>query len=220
MPPVNPETGAYVRVMGDLKGPLGPGTVHLCIDMQRLFAPGGPWPTPWMERVLPIIVALVERSPHHTVFTRFITPRSAEDAPGMWRAYYRKWRVVTRDRTNAALLELVPELQKYVPPAAVLDKTVYSAFGTGVLHGLLRQRQIDTVIITGSETDVCVLSSALAAVDHGYRVVVVKNGVCSSSDASHDALIDLYTRRFDIQIELATSEEILEAWHPGRYIPD
>jgi hypothetical protein len=33
--------------MGKLKGVPGIGTVHLCIDMQRLFAPGGPWSTPW-----------------------------------------------------------------------------------------------------------------------------------------------------------------------------
>jgi len=30
------------------------GAVHLCIDMQNIFAPGGLWATPWMERVLPI----------------------------------------------------------------------------------------------------------------------------------------------------------------------
>ncbi len=27
---------------------------------RRLFAPGGPWATPWMERVLPIVVELCE----------------------------------------------------------------------------------------------------------------------------------------------------------------
>ena len=30
--------------------------VHLCVDMQRIFAKGGIWETPWMERVLPTIV--------------------------------------------------------------------------------------------------------------------------------------------------------------------
>jgi nicotinamidase-related amidase len=37
--------------------------VHLSIDMQNLFAPGGIWATPWMERVLPAIVAVAELNP-------------------------------------------------------------------------------------------------------------------------------------------------------------
>jgi nicotinamidase-related amidase len=59
---------------------------------------------------------------------------------------------------------------------------------------------------------VCVLSSILAAVDHGYRVIVAGDAVCSSSDESHDALIDLFNRRFDVQIESARAEQILELW--------
>jgi nicotinamidase-related amidase len=196
-----------------LKADLGPEAVHLCIDMQRLFAEGGPWATPWMERVLPAVATLVERAPARTVFTRFIPPQSADDALGMWRAYYRKWPNVTRQRVDATLLELVPALQKFEPPARVFDKGVYSAFATGELHPFLRQHSISTLVVTGSETDVCVLSTVLAAIDLGYRVVVVQDAVCSSCDASHDALIDLYNLRFDVQIELSTSDEILAQWH-------
>ena len=32
--------------------------IHLCIDMQNIFAKGGLWETPWMERVLPTIEAV------------------------------------------------------------------------------------------------------------------------------------------------------------------
>ena len=56
--------------MSALKAPIGAHAVHLCIDMQRLFTNEGPWPTPWMERVLPVVVAIVERAPARTVFTR------------------------------------------------------------------------------------------------------------------------------------------------------
>lgn len=34
--------------------------VHLCLDVQRLFGPDGPWPTPWLESMLPAIVRLAE----------------------------------------------------------------------------------------------------------------------------------------------------------------
>jgi nicotinamidase-related amidase len=45
--------------------PLTERSVHLCVDMQRIFWAEGPWPTPWMERVLPIAAALVSRHPEN-----------------------------------------------------------------------------------------------------------------------------------------------------------
>jgi nicotinamidase-related amidase len=198
--------------MGELKAPLGPTAIHLCIDMQRLFAPGGPWPTPWMERVLPNVIHLVERAPSRTVFTRFIPPRSPGDVPGMWQTYYRKWQDVTLDRLDTRLLDLMPALQNFMPPARAFNRMQYSAFANGQLHRLLRRRNIDTIIVTGSETDVCVLSSVLMAVDLGYRVIIARDGTCSSSDETHDALLSLYRRRFEVQIELSDVTEIVETW--------
>jgi nicotinamidase-related amidase len=53
---------------------IGDHAVHMCIDMQRLFSKEGPWPTPWLERVLPAVVGIVGHQPERTVFTWFITP--------------------------------------------------------------------------------------------------------------------------------------------------
>lgn len=64
--------------------------VHLCVDMQRIFARGGMWETPWMERVMPGIVATAELNPSRNVFTRFITPRSADERPGRWQQYFKR----------------------------------------------------------------------------------------------------------------------------------
>jgi nicotinamidase-related amidase len=52
----------------------------------------------------------------------------------------------------------------------------------------------------------------MGAVDHGFRVILVRDGVCSSSDEGHDALLKLYHRRFSEQIETASAEEILSEW--------
>jgi nicotinamidase-related amidase len=57
-----------------------------------------------------------------------------------------------------------------------------------------------------------VLSTILSAVDLGYRIIVVKDGLCSSADESHDALLALYARRFDLQVELTDSEVLLGLW--------
>jgi len=71
---------------------------------------------------------------------------------------------------------------------------------------------VDTVILTGPETDVCVLSSALGAVDHGFHVVIATDAVCSFSDAGNDALLDLFKQRFSQQIFTAETAQILEEW--------
>jgi nicotinamidase-related amidase len=195
--------------------PAGPDAVHLCVDMQNLFAPGAPWAAPWMERALPKIVRIAAHAPEHTVFTRFIPPARADEAEGMWRPYYRKWADVTLEKLDPGLLELVSALRGFVPPAAVVDRGVYSAFAGGALHDLLRRRKAQTLIVTGGETDVCVLSTVLSAIDLGYRVILAQGALCSSSDQGHDSVLDLCSQRFDIQIAVQSPEEIVSGWRPG-----
>jgi nicotinamidase-related amidase len=194
--------------------PLTRRTIHLCVDMQRLFSAEGPWPTPWMHRVLPIVTELASRHPERTVFTRFIPPMRAADMPGMWQRYYRRWKAATREQLDPALLELLPPLASLCPPATVIDKTRYSAFVERRLFQHLQSREADGLIVTGSETDVCVLATVLGAVDLGYRVIVVRDAVCSSSDEGHDALMTLYHQRYTEQIEVADAATIMERWEP------
>jgi nicotinamidase-related amidase len=187
-------------------------SVHLCIDMQGIFAAGGPWETPWMDRVLPVVIEIAERFPERTMFTRFMTPERPEDMPGMWQHYYRRWRNTTLEHVDKRLLDLLPALAEFVPPATVIDKTRYSAFTESQLQTQLCNRGADALIITGSETDVCVLATVLDAVDLGYRVILVRDAVCSSSDEGHDALMQVYHRRYAQQIETADAEAILSHW--------
>jgi nicotinamidase-related amidase len=193
-------------------GPLTARTVHLCVDMQNLFAEDTPWHTPWMPRVLPVVERLAARHPARTVFTRFIPPAEGEPMPGSWRRYYARWRALTRDRLDPRLLELLPSLAALAPPAAVIDKMVYSGFHGPALPRELERRGADSLVITGGETDVCVLATVLDAIDRGYRVVLVADALCSGSDRTHDALMTLYTERFSQQVELADHETVLACW--------
>jgi len=188
--------------------------VHLCVDMQRIFAKGGIWETPWMERVLPTIVDIVGRQPKRTVFTRFITPAAPEEAQGQWRPYFERWRAATRKGPGGSQLDLVPQLSRFVPPATVVDRATYSAFFRSPLGNLLLGKGIRTVIVSGAETDVCVLSTVLDAVNIGFRVVIVEDALCSSSDKGHDALMTMYRLRFSEQIDLITAEGLMEIWRP------
>jgi len=85
-------------------GPLTDRTVHLCIDMQNLFALDTPWHTPWMDRVLPVVARIAERHPARTVLTRFIPPERPDQMPGSWRRYYERWRDLTQERMDPGLM--------------------------------------------------------------------------------------------------------------------
>ena len=162
--------------------------------------------------MLPVVIKIAERFPERTIFTRFLTPQHPQDMPGTWRTYYEKWRQTTREHINPQLLELLPPLLHFVPPAVVIDKMRYSAFAEPQLLAHLRQRRADCLVVTGSETDVCVLATVIGAVDLGIRVVLVTNAICSSSDEGHDALLQVYSRRYSAQIETADAGAILSSW--------
>jgi nicotinamidase-related amidase len=84
---------------------------------------------------------------------------------------------------SSTQLEIASPLSRLIPPATVIDKPADSAFAESVLNAFLREKSVDTLIITGSETDVCVLATVLDAVDLGFRVIVVEDALCSSFGA-------------------------------------
>ena len=57
-------------------------------------------------------------------------------------------------------------------------------------------------------------STVLDAVDIGFRVVLIEDALCSSSDAGHEALMTMYRLRFTEQIDLVTAAELKEVWQP------
>ena len=193
-------------------GPIEVNSVHICVDMQMLFASGSLWQVPWFERTLPRIEEIAARHAATTIFTRFMPPARPADAVGMWRRYYERWRSVTLLEVDPRLVELAPELARHSPPAQIIDKAVYSPWTEGRLDAFLSRHPTTTLVITGVETDVCVLATVLGAVDRGFRTIIASDAVCSSADQTHDALMTLYSTRFSEQIELAPTEDILANW--------
>lgn len=197
-------------------GPIGPHCAHLCLDMQRLFAEQTDWHTPWLPRVLPLVQRLAEAHPSRTIFTRFIPPASPQEARGSWRRYYERWPNMTTGQLEPQMLDLVPELGRLVPPARIIDKSTYSPWHEPALQEQLEAWDIDTLIVTGTETDVCVLAAVLGAIDYGYRVIVPEDALCSSADHTHEALLTLYRQRYSQQIETTTTATLLDQWQVDR----
>ncbi len=186
-----------------------PQRAHLCIDMQRMFNEQTAWNVPWMANVSDQVEELAERFTAETVFTRFVPPRNASQMPGAWKTYYEKWKQMTLDHMPDELVDLVPRLQRFVPPARVFDKRTYSPWIDGRLHQALSRDGVDTLIITGGETDVCVLATVVGAIDLGYRIIIPRDAVCSGADTTHDSTLELLEKRFSMQVEVASTEELL-----------
>ena len=66
-----------------------------------------------------------------------------------------------------------------------IDKRHYSAFSGTDLDLRLRERKVDTVILTGVLTDICVLHTAIDAYNLGYQIEVVEPAVASLSEENH-----------------------------------
>jgi nicotinamidase-related amidase len=193
-------------------GPLGERCIHVCVDMQRMFAEQTEWHTPWMSRVTPVVRRIAETHAASTIFTRFIPVARPGDGFGTWKRYYEHWASMTIERLGGDLIGLVAELGDLAPPAEVVDKRVYSPWLGGQLQARLQARGADTLLVTGGETDVCVLATILGAVDRGYRIVIATDALCSSSDETHEASLRLYSNRYGQQVETATTDEILSSW--------
>ena len=183
--------------------------IHLCIDMQSMFAEDTPWHVPWMSGISSAVTEVSARHPERTIFTRFVPPASADDATGMWKDYYRKWDSMTLAQMDRRHVDVVPELARFVPPARTFDKTTYSPWADGRLHRILQSEAVGTLAITGGETDVCVLAAVLGAVDLGYEVKLLSDAVCSGADQTHDTTLRLLGDRFSVQVEVLTTEEFL-----------
>jgi nicotinamidase-related amidase len=187
-------------------------SIHLCVDMQNLFLPGSPWETPWIERVLPDVVRLVEAHPDRCIFTRFIPVEKVGQGKGQWKTYYERWPDMTLEALPPDAVNLAEPLQRFVPPARVIDKAVYSPWSSPALGEALRGQAVETIIVSGAETDICVLAAILGAVDRGYRIILAKDAVCSSTDATHDAILALFGRRYHQQVDMLSVDEILARW--------
>jgi len=84
--------------------------------------------------------------------------------------------------------DFIDELQPW-PGELVVDKPGYSAFERTELQEWLEERGIDTLILTGVTTEVCVSSTLRTAVDRGYRCITVRDACASSYADLHAAML-------------------------------
>jgi nicotinamidase-related amidase len=98
------------------------------------------------------------------------------------------------------------------------EKTAASAFFPGrcPLPSLLAERDINTVLISGTVTNVCCESSARDASTLGYRVIMVADANAARRDQEHNATLHTIYRSFgDVRSAADVIRMIESAAWPG-----
>lgn len=102
--------------------------------------------------------------------------------------------------------KVIKDLQPQ-PGDIELPKRTYSAFHETGLDLLLRQHGIDTVIITGQHTHICVRHTSADAFTKRYRIIVPEDAVESFTDEDHQGGLKYLTMCYGA--EIVKTEELL-----------
>lgn len=91
----------------------------------------------------------------------------------------------TRGSDGARILEELVE-----PSDLIVEKNTSSGFVGTDLEALLRERGVDTVIICGMQTQICVQTTAADAFHRGFNVIVPSDGVVSTRQEDQQRAIE------------------------------
>jgi ureidoacrylate peracid hydrolase len=188
-------------------------TALVVVDMQNVFcAPGAPVEVPMARAIVPNInrLAAATRAAGGTVVWVHMTVARRED----WAlALDNLMSPATAERVLAAIKpgsdgqKLWPDMAPE-PSDLTVNKNRYSAFlpTSSDIAKLLRGRGIDTVLITGTLTNVCCESSARDAAMMDFKTIMVSDGNAAITDEAHQATLTTFIQTFG---DVRTTDETI-----------
>jgi nicotinamidase-related amidase len=198
-------------------------TALVVVDMQNDFVRvGAPQEVPEARATIPIIRSLVDRFHalgRPVVFTRFVagpsetlmwawSPELEPPRRSCWPGVMRRYADIDDEREGPAVIdELAPG-----PGDLVVDKYGYGAFHGTPLHDMLRAHGVDTVVVVGTVTQICVDETVRGAFELGVRAVLVSDGVSSFDPELHHATLRNVAMKFG---RVMTSAELLDGLPRG-----
>jgi len=103
--------------------------------------------------------------------------------------------------------EIIAEL-KPIRGELVIDKNSSSPFNSTGIDQLLRNLGIETLIVTGMSTDMCVETTSRDAADRGYNVIILEDAVAAFAERHHEAALSGFARVFG---KIWNTEDVLKA---------
>ena len=98
--------------------------------------------------------------------------------------------------------ELAPE-----PGDPIIEKYCYGAFHGTPLAQTLQFLQVETLVVTGTVTQICVEETARQAFHHGYPTTMVADAVSSFAPDLHAATLKNFASKFGW---VATSADVID----------
>jgi ureidoacrylate peracid hydrolase len=178
------------------------------VDMQNAFMLPGVAHSlcPMAEKIVPNINRLAQtvRDTGGTVF--WIKTTFTEEALRNWSTYFE---MVSPQRVAKRIEALTADSEGHQlwsgldvrPDDPIVEKNRFSAFiqGSSDLAAVLRARGLDTILVTGTVTNVCCESTARDAMMLNFKTVMVTDGNAAATDEDHNAsLIAFYLTFGDI----------------------
>jgi nicotinamidase-related amidase len=110
---------------------------------------------------------------------------------------FEKWGTHTVEGTWGAdiIKELQPDKNDYI-----IKKWRYSAFYATPLDMLLRQLTVDTIVLTGVLTDVCIQHTAADAYFRGYKTIVPKQCTATITEERKQYALNFIAQMYDAEI--------------------
>lgn len=116
--------------------------------------------------------------------------------------------VCRRGSWGAEFYEVAP-----LPEEIIVNKHRYSAFINTRLDSVLRSQRIETLIMTGVSTNVCVESTARDGFMLDYQIVMVQDACASYSRAAHEMTLENMKGYFGVVASAADIEESWKMWN-------
>lgn len=131
-------------------------------------------------------------------FPVYLTTIAYDDAAREGGLWAKKVPWLLRFERGAPSVRLDERLGEH-PDDVLIEKPAPSSFHGTRLDALLRKDRIDTLVIAGCTTSVCVRATAVDAMQHGYRAIVAREAVGDFSPQVHEVhLQDLDARYADV----------------------
>lgn len=84
----------------------------------------------------------------------------------------------------------------------IIEKHTYDAFTNPALPAFLEDMAVSTVVVCGTETQVCVLSSAQHAALRGFRTFILQDCVWSADDETASAALPIFRDAYGATLRL------------------
>jgi ureidoacrylate peracid hydrolase len=197
-------------------------TALLVVDMQNAFLMDGVAhsPIPMARKIVPNVNRLAKAVWGAGGLVVWITMVVTEESLASWSVCNDDLSTPERRQARYEAMregsigqELWADLEVREGDAHV-RKTRYSALiqGSSALEPLLRQRGIDTIVVTGTVTGVCCESTARDAMMLNFRTIMVSDACAARTDAEHGAaLVSFYVTFGDVM----STDEAIVAIHAG-----